>query len=101
MDAVYGLSQARRQREDFDFVALLRLRQWQRVAEHQLLQRRLLDALHGRAGEYAVRRCRVDRVGATLVQGAYGLCQRARGIDLVIYDERRAPGDLADDGDDL
>ena len=87
----------RRDRDRRDLADPLRRRQRHGVGQDDLAQRRLPDPLDRRVAQDAVRGAGVDLGDALALEGPDDLDQRARGVDLVVDDDRPPAADVADD----
>ena len=68
-----------------------------RIGDDQLIERRLLDAIDGRARQHAVHRAREHALGAGVLERLRRLLDRAGGVDDVVLQDARAAAHVADD----
>src|SRR6187399_1628112 len=97
VDVPDGLAQEPRHRQHFNLPALLRgATQRHRVGDDQVIERRLLDPLDRRPRQHSMHRAREHTLRAGLFQRHRRLLNRPRGVDDVVLQDARAPGDVTD-----
>lgn len=96
MDAANGPGEDARHRDHLHLVRPLVL-QWNSVGDQDPVDRTLIDAVHGRSGEYSVRSHDPHRQGTASEHELGGLHDGTSSSDLVVHDDRVQATDLADE----
>src|SRR5688500_9236846 len=87
VDPPYRFAEQRRHREHGDPRRAFFRRHRDGIGDHDLLEWRGLDPVHGGAGEDGVHAAGEDAAGALALEPAHRLHERARGVDHVVDDD--------------